>query len=118
LPDSRDAGWHDALADFAFAMQGLGMGPVTLFGTMPQREWLGRTRAGAAIAGFALTEPGSGSDVASSTMTAERVQGGFVLSGEKTWNSKAGLRMSTRSSRAAARRRGCRASLCPRMRAV
>jgi hypothetical protein len=58
---------HDGLADFAFAMQGLGMGAVSLFGTPPQRAWLDRTRAGTAIAAFALTEPGSGSDVANST---------------------------------------------------
>ena len=61
---------HDGLADFAFAMQGLGMGAVSLFGTAPQREWLERTRAGKAIAAFALTEPGAGSDVASTATTA------------------------------------------------
>ena len=76
---------HDALADFAFAMQGLGMGAVSLFGTAAQRDWLARTRAGTAIAGFALTEPASGSDVAATATTAARVQGGWVLSGEKTW---------------------------------
>ncbi|NUB44582.1 acyl-CoA dehydrogenase family protein [Fertoebacter nigrum] len=82
---------HDGLADFAFAMQGLGMGAVSLFGTGAQREWLGRTRAGAAIAGFALTEPGSGSDVAATTTTATQVQGGFVLNGEKTYISNGGI---------------------------
>ena len=51
---------HDGLADFAFALQGLGMGPVTLFGTPSQRSWLERTRAGTAIPAFALTEPLSG----------------------------------------------------------
>ena len=45
---------YDGLAEFAFAMQGLGMGAVTLFGTPEQRRWLDRTRAGKAIAGFAL----------------------------------------------------------------
>ena len=54
---------HDGLADFAFAMQGLGAGPTTLFGNAKQREWLKRTRAGDAIAAFALTEPQSGSDL-------------------------------------------------------
>lgn len=82
---------HDGLADFAFAMQGLGMGAVSLFGTDHQREWLTRTRAGTAIAAFALTEPGSGSDVAATTTTAERVQGGYVLNGEKTYISNGGL---------------------------
>ncbi len=82
---------HDGLADFAFAMQGLGMGAVSLFGTAEQRGWLERTRAGTAIAGFALTEPSSGSDVAATASTAVRVQGGWVLSGEKTWISNGGI---------------------------
>ena len=82
---------HDALADFAFAMQGLGMGAVSLFGTSEQQEWLGRTRSGAAISGFALTEPGSGSDVAATATRAERVQGGWRLSGEKTYISNGGI---------------------------
>lgn len=82
---------HDGLADFAFAMQGLGMGPVSLFGTPMQREWLARTRAGQAISGFALTEPGSGSDVAATATTATRVQGGWLIDGEKTWISNGGI---------------------------
>ncbi len=82
---------HDGLADFAFAMQGLGMGAVTLFGSDAQRAWLDRTRAGRAIAGFALTEPGSGSDVANTTTVAERVPGGWRLSGEKTYISNGGI---------------------------
>jgi acyl-CoA dehydrogenase len=81
----------DGLADFAFAMQGLGMGAVSLFGTAAQRDWLAKTRAGAAIAGFALTEPGSGSDVAATATTAERVQGGWRLTGEKTYISNGGI---------------------------
>ena len=55
---------HDGLADFAFAMQGLGAGPISLFGNAKQRNWLKRTRGGQAIAAFALTEPQCGSDVA------------------------------------------------------
>lgn len=82
---------HDGLADFAFAMQGLGMGAVSLFGTPAQRDWLHRTRAGAAISAFALTEPGSGSDVAASTASARRVPGGWVLEGEKTYISNGGI---------------------------
>ena len=82
---------HDGLADFAFAMQGLGMGAVSLFGTDRQRRWLDRTRAGTAIAGFALTEPASGSDVAATSTTATRVQGGWVLNGVKTWISNGGI---------------------------
>jgi acyl-CoA dehydrogenase len=82
---------HDGLADFSFAMQGLGMGAVSLFGSPAQREWLARTRAGTAIAGFALTEPGSGSDVAATATTALRGQDGWVLNGEKTYISNGGI---------------------------
>ncbi len=82
---------HDGRADFAFAMQGLGMGAVSLFGTADQRLWLERSRAGTAIAAFALTEPGSGSDVAATATVAERVPGGWRLSGEKTWISNGGI---------------------------
>ena len=82
---------HDGLADFAFAMQGLGMGAVSLFGAPEQREWLRRTRAGEAIAAFALSEPRSGSDVAAIETTAERSGNGFVLDGEKTWISNGGI---------------------------
>jgi acyl-CoA dehydrogenase len=82
---------HDGLADFAFAMQGLGAGPISLFGSAAQRAWLKRTRAGTAIAAFALTEQKSGSDVASIAMTAERDGDGYVLDGEKTWISNGGI---------------------------
>jgi acyl-CoA dehydrogenase len=82
---------HDALADFAFAMQGLGMGAVSLFGTAEQRLWLEKTRAGTAISAFALTEPGSGSDVANTATVAERVPGGYQLTGEKTYISNGGI---------------------------
>ena len=82
---------HDGLADFAFAMQGLGAGPISLFGNAKQRDWLKRTRAGDAIAAFALTEPQSGSDVANIALTAQRYGDGFVLDGEKTWISNGGI---------------------------
>jgi acyl-CoA dehydrogenase len=82
---------HDGLADFSFAMQGLGMGAVSLFGSESQREWLARTRAGTAISGFALTEPASGSDVAATATTAVRDARGWVLSGEKTYISNGGI---------------------------
>jgi acyl-CoA dehydrogenase len=83
---------HDGLADFAFAMQGLGTGAITLFGTEAQKaQWLPKTRAGEAIAAFALTEPGSGSDVANSTMTATCDGDSYVLNGEKTWISNGGI---------------------------
>lgn len=82
---------HDGLADFAFAMQGLGMGAVTMFGTGDQRNWLDRTRSGNAISGFALTEPGSGSDVARTSTTAVPDGDAWVLNGEKTYISNGGI---------------------------
>ena len=82
---------HDGLADFAFAMQGLGAGAISLFGTPTQRQWLRHTRAGTAIAAFALSEPKSGSDVASIEMTAARDGGDYVLNGEKHWISNGGI---------------------------
>lgn len=83
---------HDGLADFSFAMQGLGTGAISLFGTDAQKSrWLPLTRSGKAIAAFALTEPQSGSDVANSTMTAERDGDDYILNGEKTWISNGGI---------------------------
>jgi acyl-CoA dehydrogenase len=82
---------HDGLADFAFAMQGLGAGPISLFGNADQRPWLARTRSGEAIAAFALTEQKSGSDVANIVTKATRDGNGYVLDGEKTWISNGGV---------------------------
>jgi acyl-CoA dehydrogenase len=83
---------YSGLADFAFAMQGLGAGPISLFGSAAQRrQWLPKTRSGAAIAAFALSEPASGSDVANISTTARRIGGGYVLDGEKTWISNGGI---------------------------
>jgi acyl-CoA dehydrogenase len=83
---------HHGLADFCFAMQGLGTMAITLFGTPQQKgAWLDRTRRGDAISAFALTEPASGSDVANMTLSAERTTDGYVLNGEKTWISNGGI---------------------------
>jgi acyl-CoA dehydrogenase len=83
---------HDGLADFSFAMQGLGTGAISLFGTEAQKaEWLPLTRSGQAISAFALTEPQSGSDVANSTMTATLDGDDYILNGEKTWISNGGI---------------------------
>ena len=82
---------HDSLADFAFAMQGLGTGAISLFGTQQQREHLRLTRSGRAIAAFALSEPASGSDVAGLETSATRSGDHFVLNGEKTWISNGGI---------------------------
>jgi acyl-CoA dehydrogenase len=82
---------HDGLADFAFAMQGLGAGAISLFGTATQQQWLKRTRAGTAIAAFALSEPGSGSDVAGIETAARRDGGDYIIDGEKMWISNGGI---------------------------
>jgi acyl-CoA dehydrogenase len=83
---------HAGLADFAFAMQGLGAGPISLFGSAEQRAaWLPKTRAGEAVAAFALTEAPSGSDVANITTTARRDGDSYVIDGEKCWISNGGI---------------------------
>lgn len=82
---------YDGLADFAFAMQGLGTGAISLFGSDAQRDWLRQTRAGTALSAFALSEPQSGSDVANIALTAKREGNGYILNGEKTWISNGGI---------------------------
>lgn len=83
--------YHDALADFSFAMQGLGSGAVSLFGTEQQQAMLRHTRAGKLITAFALSERRSGSDVANIETSATRRRDNYVLSGEKTWISNGGI---------------------------
>ncbi len=81
-----------ALVDFAFALQGLGSGPLSLFGTPAQRRhYLPRIAAGTAIPAFALSEAAAGSDVAAMRATARRDGDGWVLDGEKAWISNAGI---------------------------
>jgi acyl-CoA dehydrogenase len=83
---------HNGLADFAFAMQGLGSGTISLFGTEAQKAaYLPAVARGDKIAAFALTEPESGSDVASMDMTAEEAEDGWVLNGAKTYISNGGI---------------------------
>ncbi len=83
---------HAGLADFAFAMQGLGSGAITLFGSEEQkRAYLPRVVAGTAIAAFALSEPDAGSDVAAMQCAAVREGDSWVLDGEKTWISNGGI---------------------------
>ena len=83
---------HHGLADFAFAMQGLGSGPICLAGTDEQQaRFLPQVAAGEALAAFALTEPQAGSDAGAIALTAEPGGGGFVLNGEKTWISNGGI---------------------------
>ena len=83
---------HSGLADFAFAMQGLGSGAISLFGSAEQkREWLPQVASGKAIAAFAMTEPESGSDAANIAMTARQDGNGWRLDGEKTYISNGGI---------------------------
>ena len=83
---------RSGLADFVFAMQGLGSGPISLFGTDDQKaRWLPGVAAGETIAAFALSEPEAGSDVAALSTTARRDGEGWVLDGTKTFISNGGL---------------------------
>ena len=83
---------HDALADFAFAMQGLGSGALTLAGGETlRRAWLPRVSRGEAIAAFALSEPDAGSDAAAITTRATRHGDSWRLDGTKTWISNGGI---------------------------
>jgi len=83
---------QSGLADFAFAMQGLGSGAITLFGSAGQKEkYLPPVAEGSAIAAFALSELDAGSDVASLQCTAVRDGDAYVLKGSKTWISNGGI---------------------------
>lgn len=85
-------GYHSGLADFSFAMQGLGSGAISLFGSGEQRQhYLPAVAEGNAIAAFALSEAEAGSDVAAITTSAELSGGEYVLNGEKTWISNGGI---------------------------
>jgi acyl-CoA dehydrogenase len=83
---------YDGLADFAFAMQGLGTGPLTLAASEDMKERvLPGVRAGRILAAFALTEPEAGSDVAELKLTATQEGDHYRLDGEKTWISNGGI---------------------------
>jgi len=83
---------HSGLADFAFAMQGLGSGTITLFGSEEQKQaYLPAVAKGEKIAAFALTEPGSGSDVAAMETSAVEIDGGYRIDGSKTYISNGGI---------------------------
>ena len=97
--DSRSAclaretlAWRDGLADFAFAMQGLGSGAVAIAGSPELRAAvLPKTRSGEWLSAFALSERDAGSDVAAMACS-ERLDGEhYVIDGEKTWISNGGI---------------------------
>jgi acyl-CoA dehydrogenase len=84
--------YYSGLADFSLAMQGLGSGAISLFGTDAQRQrYLPAVAAGEAIAAFALSEAAAGSDVAAMTTSASLSSDEYVLNGEKTWISNGGI---------------------------
>jgi acyl-CoA dehydrogenase len=85
--------FHDGLADFAFAMQGLGTGPITLFGSPEVKaRYLPAVREGKSIAAFALSEPDAGSDVAALATLAKPDGNAHVrIAGTKTWISNGGI---------------------------
>ena len=86
--------FHNGLADFAFAMQGLGTGAISLFGTPDQKQrYVPRVASGQALSAFALSEPEAGSDVAAMQCSAslDTATGEYVLDGRKTWISNGGI---------------------------
>jgi alkylation response protein AidB-like acyl-CoA dehydrogenase len=85
-------GYTSGLAEFAFAMQGLGTGPISLYGSDALKaKYLPAVASGAAVAAFAISETGAGSDVSAMQTTARSDAGGIVINGEKTWISNAGI---------------------------
>lgn len=85
-------GYYDGLADFAFVMQGLGSGPISLFGSEAlKQKYLPQVARGTMLAAFALSEPDAGSDVAAMTTRATRTPTGYRINGVKTWISNADI---------------------------
>lgn len=83
---------HEGLADFAFALQGLGSAPILLFGSEDlKKQYLNATRTGEKIAAFALSEKEAGSDVAALSTSAAPKGDSYVLNGAKTWISNGGI---------------------------
>lgn len=83
---------HSGLADFAFAMQGLGSGAISLAGSEEQKKrYLSLVARGDAISAFALSEPDAGSDVAAMACEARLEGDHYVINGEKTWISNGGI---------------------------
>lgn len=84
--------FHSPLADFAFAMQGLGSGAITLAGTAEQQAaYLPKVASGEKIAAFALSEPDAGSDAGAMSTAASNSKDGWALKGSKTWISNGGI---------------------------
>jgi acyl-CoA dehydrogenase len=85
-------GYYDGLADFAFVLQGLGSGPISLFGSEHlKQKYLPHVASGKMLAAFALSEPNAGSDAAAMTTRATRTKDGYRINGVKTWISNADI---------------------------
>ena len=85
-------GYYSGLADFSFAMQGLGSGAITLFGSEEQKDsYLPTVASGERIGAFAISEASGGSDVAAMKTTAELSGNEYCINGSKTWISNAGI---------------------------
>lgn len=85
-------GFFSGLLDFSFAMQGLGAGPISLFGSSElKKKYLPRVARGEAIAAFAISESQAGSDISSMTTIAKKDGDSYVINGEKTWISNGGI---------------------------
>jgi acyl-CoA dehydrogenase len=83
-------GYYDGLADFAFVLQGLGSGPISLFGSEHlKQKYLPHVASGKMLAAFALSEPDAGSDAAAMSTRATRTRDGYRINGVKTWISNA-----------------------------
>jgi acyl-CoA dehydrogenase len=84
--------FYSPLADFAFAMQGLGSGAITLAGTPEQQAaYLPHVASGEKIAAFALSEADAGSDAGAMQTSATRTATGWLINGSKTWISNGGM---------------------------
>jgi alkylation response protein AidB-like acyl-CoA dehydrogenase len=84
--------WHSGLFDFSFAMQGLGAGPISLFGSRELKQrYLPRVSRGEAIAAFAISESLAGSDISRMKTSARKDGESWIIDGEKTWISNGGI---------------------------
>ena len=84
--------FESGLADFAFAMQGLGSAPISQFASDRLKDqYLPKVREGKAVAAFAISERDGGSDIGAMKTVAQRDGDSWVIDGEKTWISNAGI---------------------------
>jgi acyl-CoA dehydrogenase len=84
--------YHSGLADFVFAMQGLGSIPISLFGSPALKDnWLSKVGSGQALSAFAISEPDAGSDVGAMKTMAKKAGEDYIITGTKTWISNAGI---------------------------